>query len=119
MTQTQTDPRTPGRAASSTSSSLGRADLLRRLGRLSLGAEALPRVLRLIEEEVAKAVETHSNDSFSADEIEAVSGDGELVGKLRTHRKEQQRVAAIKAAGLASLSPDQLQAVLTESKKGS
>ncbi len=118
MTQTQTDPRTPGRSAS-VASSLGRADLLRRLGRLSLGAEALPRVLRLLEEEIAQALETSVGDSFTANEIEEVSGDAELVTKLRAHRKDQERVAAIRASGMADLSADDLQALLAESKKGS
>ena len=111
MSDQQSDPRTPGRSAG-LGSSLGRADLVRRLRRLSLGDEALPRVLRLVEEEVAAALAAQSQDSFTAAEISQLGGDADLVAKLKAHREDTRRVAAIRTAGLATLSPDALQAVL-------
>jgi hypothetical protein len=105
------DPRTPGRAAA-LGSSLGRADLVRRLARLSLGDEALPRVLRLVEDEVAAALATHSKDSYTTAEISAAGGDDDLVAKLKATREDERRVAAIRSASLADLSADDLQAVL-------
>ena len=118
MSQTSTDRRTPSRAAQGLASHLGRADLLRRLQRLSLGEEALPRVLRLIEEEVAQAVASFAQDAFSASEIEEAA-DGEVLAKLRERRAERERIEAIKSAGLASLSPDELEAVLSDARRGS
>ena len=115
MSQSQTDPRTPGRVAGM-ASSLGRADLLRRLKRLSLGDEALPRVLRLLEEEITKSLEAQSESSFSIEEIQAVSEDAELIDKLRAQREERERVASIRAAGLSELALEDLQAVLTEAR---
>ncbi len=115
MSQSQTDPRTPGRVASM-ASSLGRADLLRRLKRLSLGDEALPRVLRLLEEEITKALEAQAESSFSTEEIQAVSEGAELIDKLRAQRQEQERVAAIRAAGLSDLPAEDLEVLLAEAR---
>ena len=110
MSDAPTASRTPGRAGSH----LGRADLLRRLQRLALGPEALPRVMRLVEDELASALEAQAKDSYTASEISAAGGDDDLVAKLRAQRTEAERIAAIKAAGLADLSKEQLEAVLAE-----
>jgi hypothetical protein len=111
------DSRTPGRAGG-LGSQLGRADLLRRLSRLSLGEEALPRVLRVVEDEVAQAIASYSKDAFSATEIEAAGGDADLVSALRATREDERRLAAIRGAGLHELSADQLEAVLVEARSG-
>lgn len=115
MSQTKTDSRTPGRVAGMTSR-LGRADLLRRLEHLSLGDEALPRVLRLLEEEITKALEAQAESSFTTEEIQAVSDDAELIEKLRTQRKERDRIEAIRAAGLSNLPAEDLEALLAEAR---
>ena len=118
MTQTSSDLRTPGRAALGLESHLGRADLARRLQRFSLDAETLPRVLRVIEDEVAKAVASFAQDAFSASEIEDAAG-AEALAKVRERRTELERVEAIRSAGLAGLGADELAAVLSDAKKGS
>jgi hypothetical protein len=114
---TEHDPRTPGRAGP-LASQLGRADLIRRLSRLSLGEEALPRVLRLVEDEVAAAVASYAKDAFSASEVEAAGGDTDLVSKLRSQREDERRVAAIRSANLHTLTAEQLEGVLTEARSG-
>lgn len=111
MTHNETDSRTPGRTATSRSTLAGQ-DLLRRLRRLPLPPESLPRVARFVEEEVEAALEAARKASFSADEIGAAGGDAELLAKLEKKRTEAERVQALKKSGLAGLDKDEVEKVL-------
>ena len=102
-------PPTPGRRAGS---ALGQHDLASRLVRLPIPREAIPRLTRFVADEVEQALAAaKADDQFSADEIEAAGG-SELLEALRKQRRERATVDAIRAAGLADLSSDALQAVL-------
>jgi hypothetical protein len=105
-----TRPRTPGRAP--TTSALGSHDLLRRLKTLGLSAEAEPRVLRLVEREVQDAMQRASAQRWTEEEIRGAGGDDELVGALQQLRIDQTRARALREAGLADLSQDELRAIL-------
>lgn len=107
--------RTPARRGSS--SNLGQGDLLRRVKRLALPAEAVPRVLRFLETEIGDAVASRSEFTFSAEEIRRAGGDDALVEALRAQRKDQQRVDAIRRAGLAELPAEALEALLAEARR--
>lgn len=109
MSANSPDPRTPGRNASST---LAGHDLLRRLRRLPLPAESLPRVARFIEDEVRAALETSQQDAWSAAEIQAAGGSEELLTTLRQRRREAERVEALRRGALAGLDKDALEQVL-------
>ncbi|RMG12712.1 MAG: hypothetical protein D6731_13360 [Planctomycetota bacterium] len=113
MTEPAHDPRTPGR---SHASALGRADLLRRLQGLALGPEALPRVLRLVEREVERALAARGADAYTASEILAAGGGEELVAALREARERERRVRKLRETGLADLSAERLAAVLSEAR---
>ena len=109
MTTPNVLPPTPGRRAGS---ALGQHDLASRLVRLPIPREAIPRLTRFIADEVEQALEaSRRDDQFTADEIEAAGG-GELLEALRKQRAEHHTVQAIRAAGLADLSPDALRAAL-------
>ncbi len=101
---------------STSGSSLGRADLLRRLRKLPIPGSALPRVLRFVEVEIEQALAAQAADSFTTAEIEEVTGDPGAGAKLRTLREQREKVAAIREAGLADLSKDDLERVLEEAR---
>lgn len=111
MTHSETDSRTPGRLASSRSTLAGQ-DLLRRLRRLPLPAESLPRVARFIEEEVEAALEAARRGAWTAAEITAAGGDADLLARLEKARGEAERVEALKRSGLAALDKDEVEKVL-------
>lgn len=111
MSQTENDLRTPGRSAGARST-LAAQDLLRRLQRLPIPAEALPRLARFVEDEVAAALENAGKDSFSAAEVTAAGGDADLVAALRKRRAEAERVESLRRAGLSALAPEELERVL-------
>lgn len=109
------DPRTPGRSAGA-SSTLAGQDLLRRLRRLPLPPEALPRVARFVEEEVRAALEAARTETFSPAEIQAAGGSEELVEGLRKRRSEAERLEALRGA-LSGLDRDELEQVLELAKR--
>jgi len=111
------DQRTPGRRAQA-SSPLAQSDLARRLGRLPLPKEAIPRLVRFVEDEVEAALKARREASYTAEEIEAAGGDAELTGKLREQRAEREKVEAIRAARLHELPQDALAAVIEQARAG-
>jgi hypothetical protein len=95
---------------------LAQHDLAARLVRLPVPREAIPRLTRFVGEEVEQALEAaRQDDHFTAAEIEAAGG-AELLEALRAQRHEQRTVEAIRAAGLADLSPEALRAVLDSAR---
>ena len=115
--QDDVDPRTPGRRGT-LRSSVARADLLRRLRGLGVGDEALPRVLRLVEAEVERAVEARSAEAFSAEEVAAVTDDDQVVARLRERRDDARRVETIRRLGLHTLDVAELEQVLAAARAG-
>lgn len=103
------DPRTPGRNAGST---LAAQDLLRRLRRLPLPPESLPRVARFVEQEVRAALEASQQETFSAAEVQAAGGGEELLDALRQRRQEAERLEALRRGPLSGLDKDALEQVL-------
>lgn len=108
------DARSPGRGAPT--SALARHDLLRRVERLRLSEETLPRVLRLIEREVEGALDRALLQRYSLDEVRAAGGDEALVESLIQARRDAERAEAIRAAGLHALPPEQLEALLSAAR---
>lgn len=113
MTTSDAPQHTPGRRAGST---VAQHDLANRLARLPIPREAIPRLTRFVAEEVEQALAAQrADDQFSAAEIEA-AGSPELVEALRKQRQERERLEAIRAAGLADLPPEALQAILAAAR---
>ena len=110
------DPRTPGRAAP-VGAALAQHDLLRRLRALGLSAEAEPRVLRFLQRELEQALERANDQRWTAEEISDAGGDEALLEGLRDLRRDQRRAAALREAGLAELSPSELEAVLNAAQR--
>lgn len=115
MSTPSTDLRTPGRRAGR--STLAEADLARRLARLPIPPEAIPRLTRFIADEVQAALDARARGAFTAGEIEAAGGDPALVEKLEKARAERERVEGIRRAGLDTLTPAELEQVLERAKR--
>ena len=115
MKGSESHVRTPARGAQR--SAWARAHLLQRLRRLALPPAALPRLLRFLEEEVHQALETQRQELFSAEEVEEAGG-AELLAALGEARQTRERIAAIQAAGISDLSPEELEQVLAEVRVG-
>ncbi len=103
-------PTTSGRADAA--SPLADHDLARRLRRLPVPPEALPRLVRVVAEEVEAALEARQDDAYSADEILAAGGDEALLGRLEAARAERRRVERVRALGLHRLPAEALTKVL-------
>lgn len=84
--------------------------------RLGLPPEAEPRVLRFLEDELEAALAAQSEDAFSASDVEAAGGGAELVEALRAQRSDRARAAALRRAGLADLSAEELAQVVAAAK---
>ncbi len=106
----------PGRRARS---ALAQGDLARRLARLPLPPEAIPRLVRFVEDEVHAALEARDREGFTLAEVEAQGGDAALLEKLEKHRADRALAAKLRAAGLHTLSKDELAAVVDRARKGS
>jgi hypothetical protein len=83
---------------------------------LPLPQEAIARLLRFLEEEIADALTAKAADTFTIAEIEEVTGDPEVGGKLRRLREKTERIEAIRKAGLMELSSEELERVLDEAR---
>lgn len=110
------DPRTPGRRAAR--SALAQADLARRLARLPIPPEAIPRLARFVEDEVHAALDARASEGFTAREIEAAGGDAALVEKLTQARLERERLEGMRRAGLDGLTRAELEQVLDLARRG-
>ncbi len=110
-----TDAQTPGRRASARSN-LASHDLARRLSRLPVPREAIPRLTQFVLDELDEALRAHDRAGFGEDEIEAAGGSADLLDTLRKNRADAERIEAIRAAGLADLGPSDLEAVLEAAK---
>jgi hypothetical protein len=116
LTDTDRDPRTPGRRAGA-ASVLASHDLASRVARLPLPAEARPRVVRFVEGEVERALENQRGHGFTVAEIEATEGGPELLEKLRATRADHDRATALREAGLADLPRDELEALVAAARE--
>lgn len=116
MSTPSSDHRTPGRRAAR--STLAQADLARRLARLPLPPEAIPRLARFVEDEVHAALEARAAEGFSAQELEAAGADAALLERLGSARVEQERLAGLRRAGLDGLTRAELEQVLDLARKG-
>lgn len=116
MSTQPSDHRTPGRRAAR--STLAQADLARRLARLPIPSEAIPRLARFVEDEVHAALEAQARQGFTVEELQAAGADAALVGKLQAARAERERVEGIRRAGLDGLSRAELEQVLDLARKG-
>ena len=114
---TQTpDHRTPGRRAAR--STLAQADLARRLARLPIPPETMPRLARFVEDEVHAALDARAREGFSVQELEAAGADAALLEKLQAARAERERVDGIRRAGLDGLTRAELEQVLDLARRG-
>lgn len=116
MSTNASDHRTPGRRAAR--STLAQADLARRLARLPIPAEAIPRLTRFVEDEVHAALEARAREGFSRQELEAAGADAALLDKLEAARADGERIAGIRRAGLDGLTRAELEQVLELARKG-
>lgn len=112
---TTPDLRTPGRRAGK--SPLAEADLARRLARLPIPPEAIPRLVRFVADEVQAALEARARAGFTAAEIEAAGGDASLIEKLEKARTDRDRIEAIRRAGLDGLNKAELEQVLERARR--
>ncbi|MCO5171464.1 MAG: hypothetical protein M9894_34620 [Planctomycetes bacterium] len=116
MSTPSTPNETPGRRAAR--SALAQADLARRLGRLPLPPEAIPRLVRFVEDEVHAALEARAAEGFTAAEVEAAGGDAALLEALERRRAERERLAGLRRAGLDRLDRAELEQVLEQARRG-
>lgn len=114
---TAQDSRTPGRRAGAPSVLAGH-HLAGRLAELPLPTPAIPRLTRLVQEEVEAALALDRAERFSRAELEAAGASAEVLEKLTQLRKDQERAAALRAAGVHELSPEQRAALLAQVKEG-
>ena len=114
---TAQEARTPGRRAGVPSVLAGH-HLAGRLAELPLPTAAIPRLTRLIQEEVEAALATADKDRFSSAEIAAAGADPQVLEALRKLRRDQERARALRAAVIHELSPKQREALLTHVKEG-
>jgi hypothetical protein len=113
-TSSSPDLRTPGRRAGS---AVAQGDLARRLARLPIPQEAIPRLVRFVEDEVHAALEARAKDGFSAADVEAAGGDAALLERLEKARAERERVDAIRRAGLDGLTKAELEQALEQARR--
>ena len=78
----------------------------------------MPGVVRLIEAEVARAVEASRAGWFSAAEVRAASEDEGLVERLEAARARSERLEQLKASGLAGLSAEEFAQVIERARAG-
>ena len=117
LSTTPSDLRTPGRRAGR--STLAEADLAKRLSRLPLPQEAIPRLVRFVSDEVHAALEARAREGFTAQELEAAGVDAALLEKVAKARADREKIDAIKRAGLDGLTKAELEQVLERASRRS
>lgn len=116
-TTTAQDSRTPGRRAGAASVLAGH-HLAGRLAELPLPTAAIPRLTRLVQEEVEAALTADRGDRFSLAEVEAAGADATVLDALKALRRDQQRARALREAGITELDSAQRAALLAAVKEG-
>ena len=111
-------PATPGRQArAAAASGWGRADLLRRAARLPIASEARARVVRFVEEEIARARAEWMRDAVPLAGLKCPKCEAPVEEPLRESRRQDELTEAVATLGLDKLTPEELDAILGKKEK--